>query len=181
MRIAMLVLSACWTGGEPPATETIANTTTKPEPPRRAFEIKIERTECLGFCPTYEVAIRSNGDVEWNGVSHVKAIGQRRGHASRADLAHLERMVDASRFFDLDDYGQLPVKTECVTTGTTTTCSIGAGFSICSDTSHTIITVRRGNETHTVNDAHCADDSTKLDELEHLVDTIANTRDWIGR
>jgi hypothetical protein len=41
-----------------------------------------------------------------------------------------------------------------------------------------VITVQRGANKHAIDNAHC--DATPLDALEELIDSVANTKQWIG-
>lgn len=182
MRAVVLVAAAgCWTGGESGSTDTSAALTLRePTPRERAgFKLKLERTACLGRCPTYAVTIHGDGRVEWDGREHVLALGPRRGRVTTREIVELEDMLHELRFFERDEYGHLPVRTQCTTANNTTTCTMVGSFSICSDTSHTIIAVTRKYKTHVVDNANCTDDS-ELAKLETMVDRIANVQAWVG-
>ncbi|MDB4959409.1 MAG: hypothetical protein JWO36_6978 [Myxococcales bacterium] len=161
---------------EPVATETVKTPHLRPVPAR----IVLERTGCMGLCPSYTVTILGNGTIEWIGEANVAAIGTRAGAATRTQLEQLSRMIDKARFFDLDESGHIPVKPACVRTGNTVSCSISS-FSMCTDTSHAIITITRGQRTHQIDDAHCFDQPTALVELEDFIDEVAKTDAWVGR
>jgi hypothetical protein len=177
---AALLVSACWTGAEPAVVEPAA--TSKPVPPRDAMRlrVKLERTGCLGTCPAYSVAISGDGRIEWVGHSNVIAIGRRHGRVMRTELEELARRLDVAQFFDRSEYGELPAKPECTTVAGTTSCSFSASVSICTDTSHAIITASRGLRTHTVDNDHC-NERPELEALEDYIDRIANTDTWIGQ
>lgn len=176
---AALVASACWTGSDAPVAEPTAGARrAAPEPAR--LRVKLERTPCFGFCPTYTVVIHGDGRVDWVGRANVLAIGRRHGRVTRAQLDELSRLLDRVRFFERDEYGELPAKPECTTTGSTTTCSFSTSASICSDTSHTIVSATRGMQTHTVDNDYC-NDLPELEVLEDFIDRIANTGAWIGQ
>ena len=171
---------ACWTGAEP---APIAQPT--PAAPRAharplALEVTLERTSCFGFCPEYTVTIHGDGVVEWNGVANVAVIGSRTAHATHQQLVMLDRALAAGSFFTLDDSGQvLAQQGGCSTSGNVTTCTFRS-VTVCSDTSHSIVTVRRNGAVHRVDDAHC-EDPGPLDAVEALIDRIANDAAWIGR
>src|SRR5262249_33282964 len=164
--------AACWTGDVPPPAPVMP--APKPAPP--PFQITVERTGCLGMCPTYQVAINGPGIVTWHGEANVAAIGDRSGHVTRGQLTEIAAKVDEIGFFDYDEYGQKPDPAVCTTQGNTTTCSIRS-FTICTDTSHVVITVRRGSLEHRVDDPRCGE--SKIEELGRLVDRFANTERWI--
>src|SRR5690242_13664291 len=163
MRAAILavVVAGCWTGPDP---------ATAPQPPqgphRRALRVIMERTPCFGACPTYKVEIDGDGTVR------VRAAGATRlSRVNPARVRELERHLDEVGFFELDDQGHVPAETQCVQNGSTTTCTIKS-ISFCSDTSHAIITVKRGTRVHSVDDAHCSDDHVLLG-IEQEIDTLA--------
>lgn len=182
MRRVVLVAAlagACWTGSEHPvAPSAVSNRASEPREPLR-LRVKLERTPCLGTCPAYTVVLSGDGRVEWIGHSNVAAIGRRQGRVTRSELEELSRRIDRARFFERNEYGELPAKPECVTSGTTTSCTFSASVSICTDTSHSIITVNRDRRIHTVDNDHCTE-RRELDALEDFIDRIAATDAWIG-
>lgn len=159
-----LLLCACWTGPDP------AETLPAPSPARRSADLVVtmERTACLGSCPTYTVEIRGDGTFT---VKNADATT--RGRTSRSRVQQLAHAIESAHFFELDEDGHPPAQAQCVTSGNTTTCSIRS-FTLCTDTSHAIITVKRNGRTHTVDDAHCSDDHW-LTELEEMIDAVAGT------
>ena len=123
----------------------------------------------------YSIDIDGRGHrARWSG-SPEDGSPQRTVRITDADLRELERQLASSRFFERDERGMLPLKTECTSDGTTTTCSIGARISVCSDTSHAIITVTRGRRENTVDYDFC-DDNPDLVDLSRLIERIARTR-----
>jgi len=181
MRALLLVaaLAGCWTGGGAASETTLVNQEAPRDPARRDFKLKLERTACMGACPIYTLVIHGDGRVEWLGKDNVAALGPRRGRASPSEIAELERMLLAMKFFDRDEYGHLPIEPQCTTVNGTTSCTMGGSFSFCTDTSHTLITVTRKSRTHTVDNQNCSDDDD-LSALENLIDRIANVRAWVG-
>lgn len=162
MRTLLLLLTACWTGSGTPAA-----------PVESAFEITLERTPCFGMCPVYRVSIDGDGRVTWLGKQHVEAVGARRASVPPRRVRDLERKLTDVRFFERDADGNL---------ARTPTCAGGActfpSDTICSDTSASIITVRRERVQHTIRHDHC--EPSPLDELVALVDDVARTTAWIG-
>jgi len=179
MRIVIAsLLAACWTGAEPePVIPGEPAPTTKPAVP---LEVTLERTQCFGTCPSYTVTIRADRTVMWNGDAYVTEVGARSSQVTHHDLAELDRAITRAHFFELDDNGHVPREPACVRTGNSTSCSFSS-FTLCSDTSHAIITVRRGQRVHKVDDSHCSDTPAALIELEDAIDRIAGTGPWIGR
>lgn len=163
MKAAVLavVVAGCWTGPDPVMA---------PQPvqaPRRpALRVTMERTPCLGTCPTYKVEIEGDGTVRIHADG-----GTRLAHISPTRVRDLEHHLDEVHFFELDDQGHVPAQVQCLQNGSTTTCTIHS-ISFCSDTSHAIITVKRGTRVHTVDDAHCSDDRQLLG-LEDEIDALA--------
>jgi hypothetical protein len=180
VRLALVVLSvwtACWTGTVPdPAPPD------QPEPKLRRdidLSIKLRRTECFGMCPVFDVSVDHDGTVHYVGRANVAVRGERTRRVTRAQMQELSQLVEREHFFELDRYGHMPSPDGCATTGHTTTCTFQS-FTVCSDTSHTVLTVshpRRGGE-HTIDDAHCSDDGAAY-QLEDRVEGLVAP--WIGR
>jgi len=144
------------------------------------FRVMLERTPCLGMCPTYRVTIHGDGRVDWEGIENVVAMGRLDGptHVSRGDLEQLSHVIDEAKFFARNQYGDIESGPICTKSGNTTTCS--SSIHICTDTTHARITVSRGGRTHVVDNDHC-DDKPGLDELEEMIDELAATRELVGR
>lgn len=177
--LLVATVAACWTGPVEPVRETAV--ASKPPPQvRRYLRVRLEHTPCMGACPVYTVEIAGNGRITWNGRANVAAPGERTARASERELAALDRVIDRVQFFERNEDGRLPIKPQCTTDGTTTTCSMGATFAICSDTSHTIITVARGRQRHTVEDDNCSENEG-IARLERAIQSIGPIADWIGR
>jgi hypothetical protein len=175
---AALLSGACWTGSDGVVVETPAATKQADREPLK-LRVKLERTGCFGNCPSYSVTIDGSGRVEWIGHTNVLAMGRHTAKVSRFELDELSRRLDRARFFERDEYGELPQKPECQTVGSTTTCSFGTSVSICSDTSHAIITAVRGVQRQKIDNDHC-NERPELDTLEQYIDRITNTEAWIG-
>jgi len=173
-----LLLGACWRGAEAPPVEPVAPAQRPNVEPTR-LRVTLERTVCFGTCPAYVVAIDGAGRVEWTGNAHVAAMGKRLGQLTRRELDELSRQIDRARFFERNEFGDIPEKFDCVTTGNTTQCSFGTSVTICSDTSHSIITVSRNGRTHKIDNDHC-NESPELDDLEELIERITQTEAWIS-
>lgn len=139
------------------------------------LRVRLERTACMGDCPTHTIEIdgprrlarvSSHDDVD--GSARVVRIGAK-------GMRTLDRAIAASQFFDRDEHGNLPLKPVCTNDGTTTTCSLGASISICSDTSHAILTVSRGIRSHTIDYDFC-NDNPEIIGLTRLVERLARVQ-----
>jgi uncharacterized protein DUF6438 len=168
----MVALAACWTGEVPP----VAPASVTPARPLPELAVTLERTECFGMCPAYRVSIAQDGAVQWHGESNVAAVGDRNGRIPRAQLAQIDAMIDRIGFFEYNEFGEKQTPVSCVHQNNTTTCS-WQSFTICSDTSHVVITVRRKGVDHRVDDARCGESA--IDDLGKLIDKLANTERWI--
>ena len=170
MRAAALVLAAC---AAPAPAPTIANTRTAPPP--APLEVTLQRTACMGRCPTYTVTIRGDGTVLWLGDSNVAVVGAQHHAIRAADIAELEKLIERAHFDDYDQNGNR--KPHCTRVGNANQCDF-SDIVICTDTSSTIITVKRGAEVHKVQDEHCR--ASPLDALEAEIDRISGDAAWIG-
>ena len=175
--IVLVLLAGCWTGS---GARTADPDEARPRDRAARLEISLERGSCFGPCPIYKLAIRADGRVEWRGAANVAAIGTRTSRIARAEIEALDREVEAARFFDRDRFGALPRELDCVTSGKTTTCTFTSDV-ICSSTSPTILTVRRGARSHRINVSHCADEDAALDRLEARIIERTSAAAWIGR
>jgi hypothetical protein len=182
MRAAvLLVLAGCWTGSSSPAPNTPSNSVaaaTERRPMR--FRVTLERTPCLGMCPSYRVTIHGNGKVDWEGIDNVVAMGRLDGsrEVSYDELLQLSLLIDEAKFFDRNQYGEIETGPICTKSGNTTTCS--SSIHICTDTTHSKITVSRAGRTHVVDNDHC-DEKPGIDELEVMIDQLAGTAELVGR
>jgi hypothetical protein len=181
--LLLTLVAACWTG--PVAVEPIpANSSTETSPRRvrlRFDSLTLERTACLGVCPAYTVTVYANGAVRWVGEANVHSMGMRTGRVSRGQIQLLERKLEAIDFFSYNEDGSKKGPPQCTTTrtGTSTRTVCNTVISICTDTSHAIITYVHGRKQHRVAIAHCdLAREAPLIELGQMIDEIAGTRDW---
>jgi len=149
--------------------------------PRRDVDlaISLRRTACFGMCPVFDVSVEPDGTVRYVGRENVAVKGERSRRIQRAQMLELAQLVEHQHFFELDQWGHVARDNGCVKRGNTTTCSFQS-FTVCSDTSHTLLTVRhpkRGGE-HTIDDAHCSDDGAAYQLEQRIEDLVAP---WIGR
>lgn len=169
----------CWTGPDAPPPAAPQPATHVHHHPR--FELTLERTSCMGMCPVYKIVIHPDGDVEWTGVENVAEVGVRHSRISAARFDELARALDVARFDERDESGAIPLKAVCApaASGSAVSCSISGSITVCTDTSRTILTVRRGAATHTVENDHC--EPSPLDSLEEHIDRIVHASAWVGR
>ena len=184
--LSVVLIVACWTGPAHPvepllAQEGSAEPAPPPPEPPVDLDITMERTACFGRCPEYAVEIDHDGTVVWHGIANVAMLGTARSRITQAQLRRLAREVDAVRFFELDDSGHVPARPTCVQSGGgSMSCTFSGRVVGCTDTSHAVITVRRGGKAHTVEDAHC-EGRTRLTGLEEMVDRMVGAKERIGR
>jgi hypothetical protein len=124
------------------------------------FEVRLERTGCLGTCPSYVVTIHRDGLVEYEGRSWVKAHGRRSARISPKAVQDLFDKVQAAHFFELAP-------------------SYRAGIT---DQATYILTVREGGSAHVVEDyaGRLIGMPSVVTDLEMAVDQAAGVERWIG-
>jgi len=134
--------------------------------------ITLERTECFGPCPVYRVTVSGHGDVLYEGLKFVDAIGIHQSTIAVDDVVGLLNEFLRVRFFDvLDKYeGQQFVQLEgdrLIMYRQTVSCH-----------SSTILTLRLGDHEKSVvlYDNYPSD----LKSLAETVDSAVNTKQWVG-
>ena len=73
-------------------------------PVRPGVLASLRRTQCYGFCPTYELTIHEDGRVEYVGQEHVKTKGKDSATLDAAKLDALRAAFRAADYFALGDY-----------------------------------------------------------------------------
>ncbi len=176
MRTLLLLatLAACWTGAT--REEAPVQRVAPVEAAAPYLRIRLERTPCLGDCPTHTIEIDGTRRVARVSSPDDADSSARVVRIRAEDMRVLDRQIVASQFFDRDEHGNLPIKPTCTNDGTTTTCSLGASISICSDTSHAILTVSRGIRSHTIDYDFC-NDNPEIIGLTRLVERLARVRE----
>jgi hypothetical protein len=171
----LAALAACWTG----STAREAAPAEPAVPAEKAtpyLRVRLERTPCLGDCPTYTIEIDGTRRVaRWSSTDDMDSSSRRSVRVGAEDLRALDRLIASSQFFDRDERGNMPVKPECTNDGTTTTCSLHTKLSFCSDTSHAIIAVSRGIRSHTVDYDFC-NDNPEMIALTRFIERLARVR-----
>ncbi len=126
--------------------------------------IKLSRTECFGECPVYQVEINGDGTVRYEGKKFVRVLGKQTAHIAAAQVADLVKDFYAIDFFNLKDSYE------------TVTRPDGSVWS-ASDLPSATTSVTIGSRTKTVRDYYGTPE--KLTALEHKIDKVANTQQWI--
>lgn len=119
--------------------------------------IKLERTPCFGFCPTYSVTIHGNGTVDYEGIRFVETTGHKAYQIPVQQVRELVTLVYAFNYFSLDDKYEAPI----------------------TDLPSAITTVTIGDKTKSV-DNYGNSGPKLLENLELKIDKIANTKELIG-
>jgi hypothetical protein len=171
--LLLAALPACWTGAAP---EDVPVDRVAPAEQATAYlRVKLERTPCLGDCSTYTIEIDGTRRIaRWTSTEDAGA-PSRAVRVTPQDIRALDRQIVTSQFFDRDEHGNMPIAPTCTSDGTTTTCSIAGRISICSDTSHAIVTISRGIRSHTVDYDFCSD-NPEIVGLTRLIERLARVR-----
>lgn len=62
-----------------------------------------QKTACFGSCPTYDVLVMANGEVNYNGINHVSNMGLHVAKLDVRQLAGLLKEASMCNFFGLAD------------------------------------------------------------------------------
>jgi Domain of unknown function (DUF6438) len=99
MRIVIAALTLSLLAAPAPADESVPPG--QGAPPEKL--VTLERTNCLGTCPSYTVTVFTDGKLEYVGRSFVKHKGARAGRVDAAQLAALEQAFKDADYFSLAD------------------------------------------------------------------------------
>lgn len=134
-------------------------------------EIRLDRTECLGWCPNYSVVISGNGHVQYTGRTFVREVGEREATVPQDTIRELMGQFEKVKFGDL-----LPAYEESVT-----------------DCPSTFMTLRVGDHSKRVENywsQGAFDDEgvdvpdrkihEQLDGLADAIDKAVKIEQWIG-
>jgi hypothetical protein len=129
--------------------------------------ITLERTVCFGTCPSYQLTIKSDGSLTFEGRRFTKTVGVVRGKISPADFSALVSEFEKLSYFSLPD-AYTPGTKECPQRIT--------------DLPSANTSIRLNGRGKSV--AHyygCGDQGAlaKLTALENKIDEVAGTRKWI--
>ena len=154
-----------------------------------ASEIKEIRFKALNAIsgPGFDLLIRSDGTVEYNGESdELKQQGQRTSQISQEDFQKLAKKVQQIHFFNLkDQYDDYPIDNREDTREKSRKPSVSAAASeataertIITDLPSQIVTVVTNRDTKSVEDRMGAPKG--LVELEELIADVTHASQWTG-
>ena len=117
--------------------------------------ITIKRTPCFGTCPDYDVTMRGDGTVTYEGRSDVRIAGERTWKVDPAAVRALAREMEQAGYFELQDEYTAHV-TDLPTT-------------------YTSLTI--GSRTKKVKNYYKAPE--KLRELENRIDVVSDAKRYV--
>jgi hypothetical protein len=127
----------------------------KPQAKADAIEITLTRTPCFGTCPDYEVTLRGDGTVTYEGRANVRLAGERTWKIDPAAVRALAREMQDAGYFELkDEYSALV--TDLPTT-------------------YTSLTI--GSRTKKIKDYYQAPE--KLRDLENRIDLVSDAKRYV--
>lgn len=120
------------------------------------------RGQCLGRCGSYELSIRGNGTVDYEGWAFVKTHGRQTRTLTKAQLHDISSSLDEAAFLSIED----------------------RAFRWCLDTPSVAVSFTSGNRTKTVSsDAFCVGSKTgaqaRFIKALQQIDQIVGTDDWV--
>lgn len=128
------------------------------------FEVRLRRTTCFGSCPYYNVTIKGDGTVTYEGKEYVRVKGKKTTKIAPSEVQKLAaEMVEAGYFSFQDSYVEIKNPDGTVTTVT--------------DLPTTYTYLRVGHKTKEVEDYVGA--PKELKTLERRIDEVAGTRRWV--
>ena len=86
---------------KPEKTENIK--ASDPVPVKESLFITMERTPCLGMCPSYLIQIYNTGRVEYEGRTFAKKEGKHTKTLSKDAMDEITNMIREIGFFNLED------------------------------------------------------------------------------
>ena len=129
--------------------------------------ITLERQACFGGCPVYRVHIDGSGRVDFVGRAHVRHQGQASATISAEGMRQLEAAVLAANLQSLS---------------TSYTMDDAACGPFATDMPTVLLTVSQAGRTQTIkHDYGCSGAPRALRGLYRLIDSVANTNQWIGQ
>jgi hypothetical protein len=133
--------------------------------------LRMERSQCLGNCPVYNLEVSQSGQVSFESFSFsekdfgmTKSTGKIKSTLSAEKINELISEIDNADFFSLS-------------------ADLGESGNCATDHSKVILSIRlRGKEKKITHDLGCSGtgDLKKLENLENKIDEIVETKRWIG-
>jgi hypothetical protein len=130
-------------------------------------QITLERTACFGTCPMYQLTIKSDGSVTFEGKRFTKTTGTATGKISQSDFRALVSEFEKINYFSLPD-AYTPGTKECLRMRT--------------DMPSANTSIRLNGRAKSVAHYYGCDTEgglTKLTALETRIDEVAGTQKWI--
>lgn len=128
------------------------------------FEISLKRTACYGICPVYNLKIRSDGQVIYEGEKFVRVEGKQTAIVPKDEaLKLLDEMLASNYFSFQDSYTEIKNSDGSITTVT--------------DLPTTYTSLQLGAKTKTIRDYVGAPETLK--KIEARIDEVARTRRWV--
>jgi ankyrin repeat protein len=125
----------------------------------KSVRIMLDRTTCLGTCPSYKIEVRGDGTVAYTGRDFVAITGQHAGRISQAALRDLVDAFRAANYFNLRGHYEAGI-----TDGPTYTTSITFdGF-------HESVVDYMGQQ---------ASMPPSVSTLEETIDRLAGSQKWL--
>ena len=130
--------------------------------------VKLERTACYGECPIYTVAVKKNGEVQYEGHDYVSVSGTRTAILSKESVTLIESELIRSKFIKMKSKHH--------------SGSWGC-FMSATDSSYIIIegsikNKRKAVSTYTGCDS---DQVNAVIKLANYIDKIAETSKWVEK
>jgi hypothetical protein len=118
-------------------------------------EISLQRTECFGTCPVYELVLRADGTATFHGGKNAQLPGDWTGKLKTQDFTELTGLVETIGFFGLKDHYEAPV----------------------TDSPMAITSVARGAVRKRISN-YAASGPLALSGLEAAIDIVASRTEW---
>lgn len=138
----------------------------------RDVAITLERTLCFGTCPAYQVTIRGDGTVSYNGERFVRVSGTQTKKIAQTEVVELLREFYKMDFFALRDAYENGRDIVVSPDG-----QVEEQMMIVTDLPSLYITLHLGDFTKRVHVYFGAPDA--LDALGRKIDKVAGTDDWV--
>jgi hypothetical protein len=69
--------------------------------PKQNYEIKLQRTACYGNCPIYQVTVRGDGQIDYEGFANVRSMGKQNANIPADSAALLLSELQKMNFYEL--------------------------------------------------------------------------------
>ena len=138
-----------------PSTAMLAAAQSSTASAQEPIQITLQRTACFGFCPVYDVTIRDDGTVTYNGTEHVKVTGTQSWKIDPARVRALAKEMQDAGFFELENEYR----------------------SLMTDHSTTYTSLTVGTRSKKIKDYIAG--PPRLKEIEERIDEVAGTKKYV--